>query len=208
MTSTDKTSIESAKLIVVEGNDDENFIHAFLDELHIEGVEIFNIGGNNFKNDIPEIGKIPGFDKINYLAVIGDADESAENTFTKIKSSIEKIEDYEITPPSIKNTFNNNTIKVGIFIVSKSDSNEGMLEDLCLETVKTHKVMQCVNSFSECLSNLGIKQKNPSKSKCQTFLSAMTKSVPNIGIAAKKGYWDLKSEALSELKTFLLNFKS
>ncbi|MBD3196842.1 MAG: hypothetical protein GF317_17425 [Candidatus Lokiarchaeota archaeon] len=204
----DKIIIEQENLIIVEGMDDENFISVLLNYLDIENVEIVNIEGNNFRDYVPEIGKITGFDKVKILIIISDADNNANTAFNRIKRSIEQIEDYDLIPPNNRNTFNTERPMVGIYIITKGDSEEGMLEDLCLETIKHNNVMECVDSFSDCISNLGIELRNPAKSKCQTFLSAMPESVPHIGIAAQRGFWELNSEALDELKLFLSNLKS
>ena len=204
----EKTVIEKEKLIIVEGNDDENFINTLLKKLEINDVEIINIGCNNFIDYVPEIGKTPGFGEVKQLLVIGDADNSSLTAFNKIKRSIEKIEDYDLIPPQEKNRVTNDLPQVGIFIITKPNSEVGMLEDLCLETVKDHPAMKCVELFCECISELNIKLENPSKSKCKTFLSGMPRSVPHIGTAAEANYWNLDSPILNELKSFLIVIKS
>jgi hypothetical protein len=45
--------------------------------------------------------------------------------------------------------------------------------------------------------------KNESKAKVQAFLSAMPETVPNVGLAAKKGYWPFNHNLFSELRDFL-----
>ncbi len=204
----EKSIIEKEKLIIVEGGDDENFIDALLKKLEINDVEIINIGGNNFDDYVPEIGKITGFDKVKQLLVIGDADNNSQTAFDRIKRSIEEIEDYNLIPPQVRNSFNNDLPQIGIYIITKPNSEEGILEDLCLETVKNHPVMKCVEIFCECISELDCEFENPSKSKCKTFLSGMPISVPHIGVGAQKNYWNLESEILDKLKSFLITIKS
>lgn len=205
---TDKTVIDTTKLIIVEGDDDERFIQELLRELNILDTEIINVGGNNFREYLPEIGKISGFASINQLAIISDADDDAHSTFQRIVNSINRIDDYDLVPPTERNTFCPGSPSVGVFIITKKDSEEGMLEDLCLASVEDHESMKCVDDFSECINRLGIVLRNPSKSRCQTFLSAMIHSVPHIGIAAQRGYWDFNSEALDGLKSFLTTFRT
>ena len=78
-----------------------------------------------------------------------------------------------------------------------------MLEDLCLETVKDHSAMACVNEFVECAAALPDSPKNPSKAKCQAFLAAQPEMANCVGLGAQKGYWNLDSPALHELRGFL-----
>ena len=83
-------------------------------------------------------------------------------------------------------------------------SENGMLEDLCLKTVKDNPAMKCVNSFIDCAKGLGEPPKNIAKAKAQAYLAAMPKILSSVGIAAQKGYWDLDSIELHDLKTILL----
>jgi len=78
-----------------------------------------------------------------------------------------------------------------------------MLEDLLLITVKNHEAMNCVDEFIKCTNKLKNSPKNISKSKIQSFLAAMPENANSIGIGAQKDYWDLNSNALKPLISFL-----
>jgi hypothetical protein len=107
-------------------------------------------------------------------------------------------------------------IAAGVFIMP-GNSEEGMLEDLCLGTVTDHPVSACVDVYISCLyDNLEHEKqdiskdpykhyfpKNEAKTKMHTFLASMNKFVPSLGIAAKKGYFDLDSGILNDIKFFL-----
>ena len=82
-----------------------------------------------------------------------------------------------------------------------------MLEDLCLETVKIHEAMACVDDFMKCVSTLRNPPLNPAKSKVQAFLASQPETVSSVGNAAQKGYWNIDSPVLDELKAFLENFR-
>jgi hypothetical protein len=104
------------------------------------------------------------------------------------------------------NQFSYGKPKIGIFIMP-GNSDTGMLEDLCLETVKDHPAMECVNTFIDCVSKLESPPNNLAKAKAQAFLAAMLNIVNSVGVAAQKQYWDFDSEVLTEIKTFLENLK-
>jgi len=51
------------------------------------------------------------------------------------------------------------------------------------------------------------KIKNIAKAKAQAYLSIMPVIVSSVGVGATKGYWNLESEELNDLKKFLEYFK-
>jgi hypothetical protein len=105
--------------------------------------------------------------------------------------------------PKIQNTFIDNKIKVGIYIMP-GNKNEGMLESLCLQIVEHEKEYKCIEEFFNCIPE---KPKNIAKAKVQAFLSTRKNFVHSLGLAAKKGYWDFEHANLRELKKFIKNFQ-
>ena len=84
--------------------------------------------------------------------------------------------------------------------------NEGMLEDLCIESVKSEPIFKCVNEYIECsLSCLSENEKKPNKSKAkiQTYLAVKNPFVNRLGLAAHKGFWNFKKNCFSEIKQFI-----
>ena len=196
--------IECRKLMAVEGDDEVNFFESFLKHMGITEVEVHQVGGKTqFKNKLPALAKTPGFSDVDVFAVIRDADESAEGAFDSIKNFLKK---ENLSPPEQMNTFAHETPKVGIFIMP-GNSDTGMLEDLCLRTVRDNPALRCANAFVDCCeSSLESPPKNIAKAKALTFLAAMPKVVNSVGIGAHKGYWDFDSGELAELKRFLSYF--
>ncbi|SLM30424.1 conserved hypothetical protein [Desulfamplus magnetovallimortis] len=101
-------------------------------------------------------------------------------------------------------TFSNG-INTGVYIMPGNSEN-GMLEDLCLSTVVDSPVLTCVNQYISCLrENLENNSfpRNEAKAKMHTFLAGMCKFVPSLGIAAKKSYFNFESDILNDIKQFL-----
>jgi hypothetical protein len=171
-----------------------------LTHIGITSCEILEVGGKNkFKDKLPALIKMQGFSKVQILSVIRDADDNAITTFKSIVSILNK---EGLNPPTQMNQFSNGNPTVGIFVMP-GNSDKGMLEHLCLQTVETHPAMRCVLPFNECVSSL---QNPPSiliKSKALAFLAAMPKYVNSVGLAAQKGYWNFDSDKLDSLKSFL-----
>jgi len=197
-------SVESDKLLAVEGIDEINFFEAYLNFLGIKGVDILDVAGkDNFKIKLPVLFKMPGFNNVRIFAVIRDADDNAESAFKSIQNILIKS---DLKPPDKLNNFSNGSLKVGIFIMP-GNSDKGMLEDLCLQSVQDHPAMECVDIFYECFNRLEEKPRIAAKAKAQAFLAAMPETVYSVGMGAKKKYWDFEAAVLNDLKIFLRNFK-
>ena len=205
------SSINSKKVIAVEGKDEINFFNALLRHMNITDFDIREIGGKDqFPKKLPALLKARGFylgdgsSFVTHLAIIRDRDE--DKAFKSIATIVANA---GLKPPTKHSEFSNGFPKVGIFIMPGETIDGTMLEDLCLKTVENHKAMTCVNEYASCISALEPTPKNIPKSKvqifkAQVFLAAQPEIVDSVGLGAQKKYWDFESHALDELKKFLL----
>lgn len=197
--------IRNRKMLVVEGGDDVCFFTTLLKKLNIEGVYVSALDSKHaFNRDLPDIQKRPGFSSLTHLGLIRDKDD--DNAFESVKNILQRKLSFE-TVPNENGEFIRGEPNVGILIMPGSGVEGTMLEDLCLETVKHHGAMTCVDDFMECVFTLENPPLNPAKSRVQAFLAAQPQTASSVGIAAQKGYWNLDSPVLSELKAFLENFR-
>jgi hypothetical protein len=196
--------IKSSKIMAVEGKDEEKFFKCLLKFMEIEEFEIFDVGGvSQFKDKLPALVRATGFSEIvTKLVIVRDADKSAENAFKSVKNILLK---ENINPPDKPNQFSQGIPQVGVFIMP-GDSEEGMLEDLCMRTVKNSPTTRCVEGFIDCARKLEKAPRNIAKSKAQAFLAAMPEIVNSVGLGAEKDYWDFNSDELNDLKLFLRGF--
>ena len=198
--------VDSKKVIAVEGHDEVNFFESLLKVMGISDVEIYDVAGKNqFKTKLPALTKQTGFSKVEAFAVIRDADDNAENAFQSIKNCLKKS---GLLPPKQMNTFSTSQKKpdVGIFIMP-GDSDGGMLEDLCLKTVKNNPLIKCVDEFIQCCKpDTNHSLESIAKRKAQAFLAVTPELANSVGLGAKKGCWNFNSKQLDELKTFLDKF--
>ncbi len=196
--------IRSKKMLVVEGSDDVCFFSTLLKKLNIEGVYVSALGSKHrFNEDLPDIQKRQDFSSLTHLGLIRDKDD---NAFESVKNILQRKMNFE-TVPGEDGEFIGGEPNLGILIMPGSGVDGTMLEDLCLETVKRHEAMACADEFMECVSALRDPPRNPAKSKVQAFLAAQPQTASSVGIAAQKGYWNLDSPVLDELKAFLENFR-
>lgn len=202
----DMKNITHKKVLAVEGNDECVFFEALLDDMGITECQIYDIEGKDkFKAKIPALVKTSDldFDKVEVFAIIRDADKSHEDAFKSISNIVKKTGLKE--PPKV-GTFGNGNPKVGIFIMPGNLEN-GMLEDLCLQTVKNRPVMEHVNHYINCVQKIEEGPKIIAKAKAQVYLASKPETVYSVGLGAKKKYWDFTSDALDDLKKFLENMR-
>jgi len=250
--STGKETIKLEKLLLVEGKDEENFFEELLNYMGMKDIQIISYDGkDNLKNKLEAITRIPDFSKVKVLGIIRDADEDVNKAFQSVRNTLKislkenpyikaKIKKYtysnfEKLLPQKPGIFSSGFIKIGIYIMPDNKEN-GMLEDLCLRSVKDSPLINCIDELFKCakqiyesgelkeyfkkyeyfknkefykkiFSESDGKIKNISKARVQAYLSTMPVVVSSIGIGAKKGYWNLESEVLDELKKFLMYYE-
>jgi uncharacterized protein DUF3226 len=199
--------IEKRKLVVVEGADDKGFFIEFLDKIGARDSFVGCVEGkNNFNNDLPLLAKRPGFSEITHLALIRD--RNGDDAFDSVVNILnEKIGFFNV--PSRPGKFSEGHPQIGIFIMP-GEIEGCMLEDLCLKMVEDHPAMKCVDEFSACISQLENPPRNKTnilKARVQAYLAAQPEVANTIGVGANKGYWNLDSPYLIELKQFLDNLR-
>lgn len=203
--------LEKKQVLLVEGVDDERFFLALLRFLGIANCQVWNCGGKDYIADsIMRISKDALLPELEVLIVTRDADDNPVSAFESICNALKR---YGFAAPVSKNTFVAGKPKVGVFLLADSSGN-GMLEDMCLETVRDHVAMPCVQTFCNCVVNLEGGPKNRVKTEAQSlmaahsFLAAMPEFVRHVGTAAQRGYWNFDAETLGELREFLLQLNT
>lgn len=198
--------------MLVEGKDEEKFFETLFKEKGIQKIQVMESGGNiQFEKELSEIVKLPDFDKVSSLAVIQDADKNADAAFKRVCSVLQK---NNLNPPNKPALFTSNALRVGVFIIS-GENNQGMLESLCLSTMESKGLKECIDSFMECVKKTSSsnedtgykKPKNLHKARCRAFLAAMEDDTPSLGVAAQKGYWNFSSDKMKPLLDFLKNLE-
>ena len=191
--------IEKQRLLLVEGKDEINFFEAILKD-SINNIQIIEVGGKSrFREALKALSLAPEFDKVIALGVVRDADDDYKATFQSVSDGLS---DINIIPPLDPVFFTKTKPSSGIFIMP-SFNQKGSIEDLCLEGVKDNREMVCVNDFLNCLKAINPNLKQISKRKCLAFLATQDELKNNVGLAAKKGYWNFSSKLYNSLKTFL-----
>ena len=83
-----------------------------------------------------------------------------------------------------------------------------MLESVCLESVKSDPVMECVELFVGCVGNKRLdwpRREIEAKAKVHAFLASQDPPDLRLGEAASKGLWNFDDAAFDPLKELLIS---
>jgi len=199
--------ITSTHLLTVEGKDECNFFDALLKHENIKDIQVIDIGGKDkFKVEIPFLINAEGFSDVQSLGFIRDAEENQANSaFSSICSILKNNKNYKLPiPKNMNKVIPEQNKRIGVFIMP-NNLERGMLEDLCLESIKINNpVYNCVNKYIDCCLHFSENENmNKSKARVQTYLACKKPIVNSLGIAAQKGHWDFKNQCFSDIKQFL-----
>ncbi|MGH7143167.1 MAG: DUF3226 domain-containing protein [Planctomycetota bacterium] len=214
--------ISGAYLLLVEGKDEEAVSTRLLEFLGLspDHVQIFDVGGKDkFHGNLVALPVVPGFDRLSRIAIIRDAESSFQQVFQSVADTVIKVFNQTL---SATGSFTQGVPAIGLFI-TPGGGRSGMLEDLCIESVRHKEEFKCVESFVECVrsnpppnvmspaSGPVNQQKtfNSSKARAsaylasQAYLTGLWETHGSVGQAAKQGHWDFSHAAFSELTAFL-----
>jgi hypothetical protein len=187
-----------SKVVLCEGPFDQAVLSrlAKVQGLDIE-IKAYH-GKDNLKKFMNPLRKQADFAKVKTLAVMRDADASAENAFKSVRDTLTGL---NLLPPSKNETFSEGTPKVGVFIVGLDG--RGEMEDLCLTSVRDRPEFHCVERHFACTG------RGEPNSKLRAW--AWLVSYPDFECTAIKGaigkagtdYWNLAHPAFEALTAFL-----
>jgi len=199
--------IESHRVLAVEGKDECNFFEGVLEHVGIEKVQLVDIGGKDkFRTEFPLLRCSEGFSDVRALGFIRDAeDKKADAAFSSICSILEE---YSLPIPDSANTViekKGEDCRIGVFIMP-NNVDQGMLEDLCLESVREEPIFSCVDQYLACCLFVLPENRRPvncSKVRVQTYLAAQEKIANSLGVGARKKYWNFDHICFDDVKRFL-----
>ena len=175
-------------LIVVEGEEDENFLKSYIKSLGYSD-EVFNIqqtkGRDNLKEDSIKNEIENALDTDSKVLIIFDADSDYESTKTYIVDKLEGLEGFKI------------------FLFPDDDDNStGAVEDLLERIIKSEheKIFECFEEYKECISEC-MSEYEPPGMKAKIYAYKQVLGIIETPFDAR--YWDFENSALEPLKSFL-----
>lgn len=207
-------------LILCEGLDEWRFLVTYLNSPVFADypaisrcIQVENFGGNEDLNTQLQLWpKVPGFENLNSLIVIRDAETNAKSAMQSIVHAFQTAELPAPVSPALMTK--GNPLITGFLLFPACDTRleEGTLEDLCLSILNEtdREIMQEIDSFLNHLKEKELRTfPHEFKSKLHTYFSITDKYVSlKIGEAAAAGAFDWTSPKLDPLRDFLIQMVS
>jgi hypothetical protein len=195
---------ESSDVLAVEGKDECNFFDALTKNMGLDGIQIIDVGGKEkFKTTVPLFVSSERFwDKVKRFGFVRDAeDNEISSAFSSICNVLEHCNlPVPSNPLQIAKV---NGIQTSIFIMPNNQS-KGMLEDLCLSSIKADEVYSCVDAFTQCYEPKIEQNKYiPSKARLLAYLATRAPIINSLGLAAQQSIWDFGNPCFDKIKMFL-----
>ena len=194
-------SLAKRKLLLVEGQDEELFFGALLRHLDVDDIEVQHYEGkNNLRPFLRVFVIAPGFDQVQSIGIVRDADNSAVSAFQSVRDSLHVAG--LPTPEEMMGTAGDSPM-VTVFIMP-DNAKCGALENLCLSALEDDPVISCVSEFMQCVRQSAEKGPgNEAKAKVHAFLASREDPELRLGQAAHRGYLPWENTAFEQLIGFL-----
>ena len=193
--------VEEPVQLLVEGNDQRNFFQAFLNHVGRSDVRVHDFGGvHELRGFLLALVDAPRFrETVRSIGIVRDAECSAPAAFQSVRSSLERA---GLTAPARPEERSGAEPSVSVLILPDG-SRPGMLETLLCETFAATSMDECIDAFFECAEALGESVDRPYKARARAYLATRPDPHLSVGVAAKRGYWDLDHDAFGNVRDFL-----
>lgn len=188
--------------LLVEGNDQRNFFEALVKHLKLPDIQIRNFGGvTELRGFLAAFVNMEHIANVRRIGIVRDAETSAASAFASVQSALANA---GLPMPSQPANLADGTPNVGVFILP-DNRDSGMLETLLCATFSDTPEDHCIDELYACVGTVHPDgRRGLEKSRCRIWLA--TKPDPelsSVGVAAKRGAWDLDHPALEGTRTFL-----
>lgn len=188
------------KLVLVEGKDEVNFLSALTEHMGLPDIEIRSFEGvNNLRGYLKALRAVSGFENLQSLGIIRDADANARGALESVQGGLSDA-GYPVPPASL--TLAEGQPRV-IVLINPHEKEGGSLDDVCLHSLASHQAMTCVFEYFECLANRGITPGSQAKAQVRAFIASRDRPQVSLGVAAKRGYFPLDHDSFSPMRQLL-----
>lgn len=198
-------AITEPKLLLVEGRDEVRLFGALARNIGLRGdVQIRDYGGrNSLRRLLANIWRVPGYQGLESLGIVMDADDSAASAGDRVRSALSAASlPVPAAPLQPAGSENPKTC----YLILPPDGETGALEDVCLASVAEDAAMSCVEGYFDCVERTpsgGPRTNWASKARVHAFLSSRERPDLRLGEAAERGVWRFGAPAFDSLKTVL-----
>ena len=193
--------IAATVLLLVEGNDQRNIFEAIVDHLELPDIQIRNFGGvNELRHYLAAFVNVADFSTVRRLGVVRDAEASASSALESVQSALRNA---DLAVADVAAALAPGAPNGGVLVLPDG-ADSGMLETMLCRTFAGTPVDRCIDELFACVDAvLPNRPKRPEKARCRAWLSTQPEPHLSVGVAAKRGYWDLDHGAFAGVRTFL-----
>ena len=197
----DGDPIKSSVQLLVEGNDQRNFFEALVEHLQLTEVQIRNFGGvNELRRYLAALVNVAHFSTVRQIGIVRDAETSATSAFASMQSALRNA---NLAVPDQPAMLAQGKPNVSVLVLP-DEADSGMLETLLCKIFAGTPVDRCIDELFACVKPVLSKElKRPEKARCHAWLATKPDPHLSVGIAAKRGYWNLDHSALAGVRAFL-----
>ena len=195
--------IERPKQVLVEGNDEVRLFGALAQHLGISDIQVNQYKGRgNLRSFLKALPLLDGFENINSLAVVADANSDRNGAEQRIRDALSAAD--LPSPRRPLQALPQGSLRV-CYLVVPHEAESGMIEDVCLDSVESDPATDCVDRYFECLkqANRVPKEVRMAKARLHAFLASREEPHLRLGEAADNGIWDFEADVFHPLKTLL-----
>ena len=192
------------KQLIVEGDDEVRLLGALLRHLGIDDVQIQQLMGyDNIRRFLTAFVDIDNFATVRSLAIVADANSNSAGRIQSIRDALVRA---ELPSPSAPlQAASDGRLSVSYLVVPHGEA-RGMIEDVCLESVRTDPAMECIDRYFECIEEAetpGPRSAHMSKARLHAFLSSRDDPSLRLGEAADQGIWQFEDDSFTPLAELL-----
>ena len=209
--------LQSPKLIIVEGRDEETCFNYWLKCWELGGIQVAPIGGKSqIAKTIGILRLLPDFSLLSHLLIVRDADETPTGAFDSVCAALNQAK-FAVPPDAWSWQFPQNQDPALCVAILPSISQEGALEELLLQTVASDEVLNLTKDYIKAAYDYrreNFDANNPNsivppsevhrgKATALAYMATRIADLREVGRAAQKDVWDWQHPALEPLKNII-----
>lgn len=188
--------------LLVEGNDQRNFFEAMAKHLKLPDIQIRNFGGvKELHGYLAGFVSMSNFPTVGQVGIVRDAEASATSAFASVQSALNNA-GLPVPKQPVKMAVGEPKVSV---LVLPDNADSGMLETLLCATFSGTLEDRCIDELFACVhADPASTPKGREKARCRVWLATRPDpQLSSVGVAAKRGHWDLDHPALEPTRAFL-----
>ena len=131
------------------------------------------------------------------IGIVRDAEGPARSAFQSAQSALGNA---RLPAPAPAGQASVGSLRVSVFILP-DNKHPGMLETLLCRTFAGAAEDRCIDDYFACVP---ASVHRPEKARAQAWLATKPDPHVSVGVAAKKGYWNLGHAVFADLRNFLV----